>query len=283
MQELMKLDQRKRISARSAAQFDSDNWIKEGDGLLASSGKVREVWSEHREAFSKTVLARKLGDRNRVSDWNLLEGLPRASMLLLGYAVEMYLKAGLVKAYRGCSERMFGRDVKERFGHNLVDVANEIAFPFRRGDGKNLDLLKDMILVDARYPVFVRDGETFADAVNRQTGRIWSSENYGAFYALAERVKEHSQSIDRDKNNPFCCNSVTVDGDGYFTFRVGGKLPPRMTYCLSTVQRWSGETSLDDLRALLEQQIPLLNSNWDHSWIYEDGEEKTRRRAHPSR
>ena len=279
----MNLDQSRRISARSAAQFDSDNWLKEGDGLLASSVKMRDVWSRHRETFSKTVRVRKMGGENPVSDWNLLEGLPRASMLLLGYSVEMYLKAGLVKAYWGCSERMFERDVKGRFGHNLVHLANEIDFALKDGDGKNFDLLKDMILVDARYPVFVQNGETFPDVVNRQTGRIWSSDNFEAFAALANRVKEHSRIIDKDRKNPAWCESVTVDDDGYLTFRVGGNLPPRITYCLSTAQKCNCETSLDDIKALLVPRFPLLISNWDHAWIYEDGENKTSCRAQPSR
>jgi hypothetical protein len=79
-------------------------------------------------------------------------------MLLLGYSVEMYLKAGLAKAYRGCSKEMFERDVKGRFSHKLPSLADEIAFPLQNGDEANLNLLRDMVLVDARYPVFVPEG-----------------------------------------------------------------------------------------------------------------------------
>jgi len=59
----------------------------------------------------------------------LLTGLPRASMLLLGYSAEMYFKAGLTKAYVGCAESMFSRDIKRRFGHNFLLMSKELCFP----------------------------------------------------------------------------------------------------------------------------------------------------------
>ena len=277
------MDLSKRISKRSVGQFNSNDWLKEGDGLLASSVKVREIWTSHRDIFSETIRERKLGLRDSGLDWNLLEGLPRASMLVLGYAVEMYLKAGLVKAYWGCSERMFKRDVKGRFGHHLIRLANEVGFLLKDGDKGNFDLLENMVLVDARYPVFVSNDKCFGDVVNRQTGRIWSPENFEAFVALAERVKDHCRNVDEDSNNPACCDSVRVDSDGYLTFRVGGNLAPRVTYCLSSVQKRNGERSLDDIRKLCVSQFPLAKSNWGYSWIYEDGEDKTSCRAQPSK
>ena len=272
-----------RISSRSAGQFDPKNWFTEGNGLLASSTKMREIWTNHRQTFSQTVQERRSGKRDSLSDWSLLTGLPRASMLLLGYSVEMYLKAGLVQAYKGCSEEMFERDVKDRFGHKLVSLAKETAFPLQDGDEAHLNLLIDMVLVDARYPVFVPRSTPYADAVNQQTGRIWSNENYQAFTELANRVKVHSRTIDSDSNNPASCPSYNVDDDGYLAFRVGGNLPPRITYRLSSVQKQNCETSLEDIKALFtEPQFQSLRHYWEHAWIYEDGEKKTSRRAQPS-
>ena len=164
-----KLEQELRISKRSAGQFNPKNWFSEGDGLLASAAKTRETWTDHRRAFSQTVRNQGSEKSDRASDWNLLTGLPRASMLLLAYSVEMYLKAGMAKAYYGCSARMFERDIKGRLGHRLVSMAKELAFNLKDGDETNLALLKDMMLFDARYPVFVPEGASYADTVNRQT------------------------------------------------------------------------------------------------------------------
>ena len=93
----MNLNNSSRISKRSAGQFDPNNWLSEGDGLFASAAKTREFWTNHRQTFSQTVRNRESRKRNCASDWNLLTGLPRASMLLLAYSVEMYLKAGMAK------------------------------------------------------------------------------------------------------------------------------------------------------------------------------------------
>ncbi len=282
------MDTSGRISHRSDGQFAPKNWFDEGDGLLASSAKTREIWTNHKQTFPQTVQERKSGSRDSASDWNLLMGLPRASMLLLGYSVEMYLKGGLVNAYKGCSKEMFERDVKGRFGHNLVSLAKEIAFPFKDGDENNLTLLKEMILVDARYPVFVPNGASYADTVNQQTGKIWSDENYKALTELANRVKEHSRTIDQDSKNPASLNSFNIDDDGYLTFRVGGNLPPRITYRLSSFQKQNCETSLKDIKALFtDPQFQRLRHYWERAWIYEDGEKKngekkTLPRARPS-
>ena len=280
----MDLNSSGRISDRSAAgQFDPKNWFDEGDGLLASSTKTRELWTDHQQTFPQTVQEQKLGKRDPLSDWSLLTGLPCASMLLLGYSVEMYLKAGLAKAYRGCSEEMFERDVKGRFSHKLVSLANEIAFPLQDGDEANLNRLRDMVLADARYPVFVREGASYADTVNQRTRRIWSNKNYKAFTELANRVKEHSRTIDKDSKNPTFFMSVKVDDDGYLAFRVGGNLPPRITYRLSSVQKQKCKTSLEDIKALFtEPQFQRLRHYWERAWIYEDGEKETSRRARPS-
>ncbi len=50
-------------------------------------------------------------------------------MLLLAYSVEMYLKSGLAKACRGCSEDLFNHLSRREYGHRLYELANEIEFP----------------------------------------------------------------------------------------------------------------------------------------------------------
>ncbi len=277
------MKQSHRISHRSVGQFDPKNWFAEGDGLLASATKTRELWESHRSEFSQTIQERRSHDRDPSSDWNLLLGLPRSSMLLLGYSVEMYLKAGLVRAYYGCSEEMFGRDIKKRFGHKLVSMANEIAFSLNHDDEEQLRKLMDMILFDARYPVFVPHNASYSDTVNQQTHRIWCEQNFTILTELAKRIREHSKTIDADSDNPVSLESFTVDADGYLAFRIGGHLPPRITYRPSSIQRTSGKTSLDDMKALFRNsRFSRLRYYWHRAWIYEDGCTKTSCRAQPT-
>ena len=262
-----------RISSRSTGHFDPKNWFSEGDGLLASATKIRDTWKDHRQTFSQTIRNPQRADP---SDWHLLTGLPRASMLLLAHSVEMYLKAGMAKAYCGCSERMFNRDVKNRLSHKLTFMAKELLFDLKVNDEQNLAHLKDMILFDARYPAFVPDGASYSDTVNQQTQRIWSDNNFNAFSELAKRVRQHSHDIDSNSANPASFTSVTIDYDGYLTLRIGGNLMPRITYCVSSTQKSNSETSMDDMKALFaSHKYQHINHFWDHAWIFEDGENRT--------
>ena len=272
-----RLNSSDRISSRSTEQFDPRPWIDEGDGFIASSRKTREIWRDHRKEFCETISERKAGSRNATDDWNLLTGLPRTSMLLLGYAVEMYFKAGLVKAYLGCSTEMLERDLKSRFGHKLSELAKETAFPLNGADENNLGTLKNMILVDARYPIFMPKGRTYADAVNQRTSEIWSDDEYDALSALAHRVREHTSKIDSDSSNRSLFRSLNIDQDGYLAFRMGGRLPPRITYRLSTEMRNAQKTS----EALMAEVKNLFDTDrysqivryWDRASINEDGKD----------
>lgn len=264
-----------RLSNRSEGQFNYRNWIEEGDGLFASSAQVRRSWQKHRSQHSKNIFGKNgVSGPSAPDDWHLLTGLPRSSMLLLGYATEMYLKAAITKAYRGCSNDMFNRDVRSRFGHKFIKMAEEIAFPKTSLDIESLNNLKEMVLVDARYPVFIKEHETYVKTVNQRTFKIWSEDGYQSLSALVQRVREHALKIDGDEANPSSFYSVSIDSDGYLAFRVGGHLPPRITFRISTLMRESNKTSVSDVKAIFEtngfSDLQLLRF-WDRAFIYEDG------------
>ncbi len=268
-----------RLSPYSIGQFSSRNWLQEGDGLFASSRKARENWEDHRCQFSKTVANEGgLQFPERADDMALLTGLPRASMLLLGYAAEMYLKAGIAKAYMGCAESMFSRDIRKRFSHDFLLMAKELCFPLSQTDRENLKRLKEMVLVDARYPVGLEENDTFASAVNEQTSRIWSKDSYDELSDLVKRVKKHSILIDNDESNPSFRCAFSIDQDGYLAFRAGGHLPSRITYKISSDMRANSEkTTVSDIKALLhpeDARVTRILHYWDQSFIYEDGHMK---------
>ncbi len=260
------------IASRSVGTFDPKAWLQEGDGLLASAKVNRELWQRRRLAFSRTIRNSTIKPRERAKRWDELVGLPRASMLLLGYAVEMFLKAGLAKAYRGCAEKMFQLDVKSLFGHELAKIAEEIAFPFKPDDQAHFKLLKEMLLFDARYPVTVDDPSTYTDAVNQRTSDIWNRDKFRSLLDFALRVRAHAARIDNDKKNPSYVTTVKVDGDGYVTLRIGGHLPPRITYRPSSIQKKSGDTSLKSMVALFSgnKRFTRINAYWDKAVIYEN-------------
>src|SRR5437764_8658260 len=88
----------KKLNFRSEAIFHPDSWVQEGDGLLASARALRALWAQKRRDI------RRMRPPDLRGIWPMLSGHPTASMLLVGYAIEMYLKAGLAKWLQGCPE-----------------------------------------------------------------------------------------------------------------------------------------------------------------------------------
>jgi hypothetical protein len=253
------------LSRESVGQFDAQEWVSEGDQLLASAKMMRIGWL--------VGMKRRLAASDRQIDriWTMFEGPPKACILLLGYAVEMYLKAALTKAYYGCSEEMFDRDVRKRFGHELGEMAREIGFSVSTKDLADLRILKEMIVHGARYPIRERAPGSYT---RQQAERLWQSINRPEFTRLrilAIRIRKHALKIDMDGYDPAYFARRRIDSDGYVAFRSGGRLAPRISYRLSTEQRASGETSLKHVRDIVEEKImvyPLLM--WNYSLIQED-------------
>lgn len=269
-----------RINRRSLGHFDPDTWVQEGDGLLASARLTRAAWHVKRRRFRRMVAS---GGRPTPQAWHELVGLPRSSLLLLAYSVEMYLKACLAKAYIGCREGMFERDVKRLFGHDYAALATEIAFPGIANAHADLNDLSELVLTGARYPIRPPVGRAYTDEANERTMRTWDRQRFARFCKLAIAIREYSTMVDADRHDPASHHSYAVDSDGYLAFRVGGRLPPRITYRISSQQRTSSQTAASDMRELARHaKLDLIEHWWDRAEIREDTEKKTIVRQSPT-
>lgn len=272
----MRPSKQPRITSRSTGIFSPKNWLEEGDGLFETSQLNRKIWREHEVVMQQYIAENgTLQFPGSAKDIALLTGLPRASMLLLGYATAMYLKAGIAKAYWGCAESMFSEKVKKYFGHHLLKMADELCFPFRETDKDDVETLRRLILVDARYPLEVNDAQKYVFETNTRNNRIWSDEIFNRLSNLSQRVRSHSAQIDADETNPSFKANFKIDDDGYLVFRTGGHLPPRITYKISSHMNKLGQTDLEDIRALLtpEQNYLRILSNWEKAKKFEDSDQ----------
>lgn len=183
----------------------------------------------------------------------------------------MYLKSGLTKAYIGCSEEMFDRDVRHRFGHDLVGLASEVIFPLSDRDKHDLTTLSEMILFGARYPLKPKPDSTY---MRQKAEILWPAVNRSEITRmrlLAVRIKRHVQRIDGVGSDSAHHQHHQIDNDGYIAFRCGGGLPPRISYRVSTKQRALGETSIDHIKQLVERDLLYLPYRfWSHSLLQED-------------
>lgn len=254
------------LTHRSEGQFNPAAWIKEGEHLFASAKVVRASWTVRRKKLSRNISRKTPSARA----WAELEGLPKASVLLLGYAIEMFLKAGLSKAYAGCPETLFDRDLR-RYSHNFKKLAKALAFEATVQDKQDLNTLHEMVLYDARYPVKPDARNTAIELQAERASVIWSKAEFTRLRHLVLRVKAHVFKIDRDSMNPCSVTSIAMDDDGYVVYRVGGWLPPRVTYRFSTAQIAAGEATREYLKALAEDgQLALLSHYWGQAEFFED-------------
>lgn len=270
----------RRLSHRSLGQFNPQDWLREGDDLFASAKATRATWIVKRARLRRSFAAH--GDlKYGRGMWARLERLPKASVMLLAYAVEMYLKAGVAKAYIGCREEMFTRDLRRIFSHNLKKMAREIVFATSAQDDEDLEFLSELMRA-GRYPVDAHDTQSYVAKKNARTQGLWRRTQFLRLRLLALRIRSHAALIDRDSQCPASHLSWQVDADGYLAFRAGGRLPPRITYLLSSAQRASGDTTLAHVRALvLSQDLLQVGLSWDAAWIFEDGAKETELRQQP--
>lgn len=262
------------LTSKSAGQFNAEEWIKEGNHLFASAKATRATWVVKRQKLKRSLKTH--GDwTHGTGMWADLEGLPKASILLLGYALEMYLKAGLAKAYQGCSEELFDRDVR-RFSHEFKKIAKEIAFEITPQDTKDLSVLRDMVLFGARYPVKPDDDGTYLKQQAKRMHQVATRAEFTRMRQLVIRVKSHASRLDMDNQNPASFSRVAIDADGYVAFRSGGHLPSRVTVRYSTAQRKAGEDNLKSLHDLASKSDqPILMRLWN------GGQAKFREDKHP--
>jgi hypothetical protein len=83
------------LTKREQGVFDQFAWIREADLHLASSKILRAAWKSRRVRASK-----KNNDRIMARLVQEMEAAAKSSVLLISYAIELYLKAGLVPIYR---------------------------------------------------------------------------------------------------------------------------------------------------------------------------------------
>jgi hypothetical protein len=255
---------------QSKGIFNHGEWLKEGGGLFESARILRAAWLLKRRTFRREL---RISERppSFARSVTLLEGLPRSSVLLLGYAAEMYLKSGALRAYGHCPQALFERDLRKRFGHKLVVLAEEVEFPLSPEDRNQLQLLTDFIEEEARYPITPQEGVEYTRQWNARTRAAQDDKAFRGYCALVKAIHKHVGRIDQDESNPSVFMGQKIGDDGFIVQRIGGNLGPRVTYRPSSILIESGDTTPDAIKALLDpDEHHILLHYWDESVIVED-------------
>lgn len=204
----------------------------------------------------------------------MLTGYPTASMLLVGYAVEMYLKAGLAKWLQGCSEKSHKAAVLQ-YGHKYRELANDLEIPELVAPRRLLEFLETAVRAEARYPAEPAETETPVEAINRRTSRMWSRKSFGELRTIARGLRGRVQRMNGDSKNPAEHGTANLRAGGYLVFRIGGHLPSRVTFRPPRGETWSLADIEDWLRGV---NHVLIGRHWMHCDIYvEEGSGRTKR------
>lgn len=261
----------------SVGMYNPRSWIEEGDGLLVSARSLRATWLMKCRSYN-TSSFQGLIARRRINE---IAGPPRASMLLLAYAAEMYLKAGVVKVFSNCREEPVGRWLSRKISHNYKFAAKFVELELSERDCELLRFLTDLV-TKMRYPVVpktIDDKRRFpfdtdhTAQINERNSRIWNHAYFRELCSLVKRISAHVQRIDQDMNNPAHFRRGWVGEDGYWVFRLGGNLSPRVTYRLCPK---TPTINGDSVRKYIEDDLLFSHyTTWEKCKILVDDDDST--------
>ena len=232
------------IEFQTREGYDKSSWLKEADRHLMSAKLLRSIRKRRRSRF------RNSADRSdRMGHILAMDATVHSSMLLIGYAVELFLKAGLTQLYVGCSKSLFQKQVK-RYGHDLVKLAESIELPSLPQNCARLKQLEKIIRSEGRYPCFTNNRTEAMEFQNQRARRFWSDDKFKDFCNLATLIREHVSHIDQA-----IYINRRIDQDGYFAFRCVGNLSPRVTVKFSSVQKANGSNNQKALKRFILENL----------------------------
>ncbi len=253
-----KLEKMRGISEKGI--YNKKNWISEADNHFFSSTALRKLFSTTKQEINpqlKTFFRTTNSESDGVKVNSMIkesEAAAKSSILLIGYAIELYLKAGLVRIYQNMPRADFDKTIKNH-GHNLVDISSLLGIRLSKNENKALERIKKLILDEARYPLTPSGPDSFHEKSNRISSEVWGENSYNTWKSLAQKIKEYVSQIDCSKADPVHTCALNIDSDGYCLFHIGGTLQPYVTVKYSSNQV---KDKKDNIKHLLELVISTL-------------------------
>ena len=247
------------IKTTTKQGYDKRSWQAEAARHLESAKLLRIIRKRRRARVGKA------SEASRLRHVQAMDAAVTSSNLLVGYAIELFLKAGATSLYQGCSKGLFQNEIKRRYGHDLVKLAKAIELPMSSTDRSVLKWMTKVILHEGRYPPLAQKGQSYNSLRNYRAFKFWSDQEFATVLELVDRIRDHVSLIDGDSNNPASYIAYRISGDGYFAFRCGGNLKARITVKYSSAQRRMRKNSKRELKRLIlrHTQNPLVGRYWD--------------------
>lgn len=239
--------------------FNQRAWQAEADAHLLSAKLLNrtalEAKSELEKKFEECLRKGETAIINTLA--NQVEAHSKSSILLLGYAIETYLKSGLVRLYQYVERNDFIRIIKKHYGHKLNRAASDLGIKLNPDQEKSLQRIQELILDEARYPVTPQSKKHYSAATHKINSEVWSTGVFNDWLEIAETIRDYVHKIDSDSDNPSIIEPYKLGSDGYFVIRFGGNLPPYV------IAKFSKEESNKNAKTFIDIKNYFENINHD--------------------
>ncbi|KHT36896.1 hypothetical protein [Pectobacterium carotovorum] len=242
--------------------FNKLDWIKEAESKKISADLLRKISCEKKQEY---YLLKNSGRDNRALQEEIIDILSvrqsanKTSVLMLGYSIELLLKACSVSLLIHAPKSVLNDTVK-KYSHDLLAIAKDLEFTLSASEYKFLETISSYVKLECRYPVSPESINDYCDKINAINSFISNDDYYSLGLGFYERIRELLMSIDGTPNDMKFHGRIDVDSDGYMIFRYGG-FNPVVIFKYSSFQNQKKLNNLEMMRSV------IINKNKDNKSI----------------
>lgn len=255
--------------------FNKFDWVKEADSKLISAKLLRENGNQKALEFESLVKTASCTSSEVFEVLIIKDAAYKSSVLMLGYAIELLLKSGVVSLLISAPKDLLEKKVKD-YSHNLVSVALDLGMNLSESEIKLLKTLSSYIINETRYPVTSESVEDYCNKTNEINAFIANDKCFYEGVEFYSNLKKIINDIDGTPDNMKIYSRMEMERDGYIIFRIGGSLPPVIIvkYCQTQID--ANTNTLDTVKGLIinknKQNMSihshLMESSWDAALFF---------------
>lgn len=258
--------------------FNKLEWIKEAESKKISADLLRKISYEKKQEYDLL----KNTDRDNgtlqkeiIDILSVRQSANKTSVLMLGYAIELLLKACLVSLLIYAPKSVLNETVR-KYSHDLLAIAKDLELTLSSSESEFLGKISSYIKLECRYPVSPKSINDYCSKINAINSFISNDDEYSLGLELYERLRELLELIDGTPNDMKFHGRIGVDSDGYIIFRVGG-FNPVIIFKYSSFQNEKNLNNLDVMRSVIVEKNKvnktisshLIEESWGEAIFFE--------------
>lgn len=251
--------------------FNKHDWIKEADGKLVCAKLLRDIALNKLSEFKKLKQEKgELISSKDVSEMlSIREPANKSSVLMLGYAIELLLKSGIVSLLINAPKKLLDKRVKA-YSHDLLSIALDLHMELSDDECSMLSILGSYIILEARYPVTASSIKDYCEKINSIREFLSCEKQFLLGVSFFNKLRTYIKIIDGTEDNIKLLSKIKMGKNGYFTFRVGGNFPPVfiIKFCQSQIDQKMDK--LETVKSLLLEKNKvnktIFSYQMEESW-----------------